>query len=45
MLVQIKLVTLNLYELIKDKMEEEKCVDIADTEEQLDKVFVPTEQM
>lgn len=45
MLVQIKLVTLNLCELIKDKMEEGKCVDIADTEKQLDKVLVPTDQL
>lgn len=42
MLVKIKLVTLNLYELIKDKMEEEEHVDMAETEKQLDKVLVLT---
>lgn len=38
MLVKIKLVTLNLYELIRDKMEEEESVNMAETEKQLDKV-------
>lgn len=38
MLVKIQLVTLNLYELIKDKMEEDQFVNIAETEKQLDKV-------
>ncbi|XP_029685610.1 coiled-coil domain-containing protein 42 isoform X2 [Takifugu rubripes] len=38
MLVQTKLVSLNLYELIKDKIEEEEFVDLAETEKQLDKV-------
>lgn len=42
MLVKIKLVTLNLYELIKDKIEEEEVVDIVETETQLDKVLVLT---
>lgn len=38
MLVKIKLVTLNLYELIRDKMEEEEFGNMAETEKQLDKV-------
>lgn len=38
MLVKIKLVTLNLYELIKDKIEEEEFMNMAETEKQLDKV-------
>lgn len=41
-LVKIKLVTLNLYELIRDKMKEE-FVNMTETEKQLDKVYVPTE--
>lgn len=41
MLVKTKLVSLNLYELIKDKIEEEEFVDLAETEKQLDKVLVP----
>lgn len=41
MLVKIKLVTLNLYESIKDKIEEE-VVDMAETDTQLDKVLVLT---
>lgn len=40
MLVKTKLVSLNLYELIKDKIEEEEIVDMAETEKQLDKVLV-----
>lgn len=38
MLVKVKLVTLNLYELIKDKIEEEEFMNMAETEQQLDKV-------
>lgn len=38
MLVKIILVTLNLYELIKDKIEEEEFMNMAETEKQLDKV-------
>lgn len=38
MLVKIKLVTLSLYELIRDKMEEEEFGNMAETEKQLDQV-------
>lgn len=38
MLVKIKLITLNLYELIRDKMEEEEFLNMGETEKQLDKV-------
>lgn len=41
-LVKIKLVTLNLYELIRGKMEQEEFVNMAETEKQLDKVDDPT---
>lgn len=44
MLVKTKLVSLNLYELIKDKIEEEEFVDLAETEKQLDKVLVPVQR-
>lgn len=37
-LVKIKMVTLNLYELTDDKVEGEEGVDMNDTEKQLDKV-------
>lgn len=43
MLVKTKCVSLNLYELIKDKIEEEGFVDLAETEKQLDKVLVPVQ--
>lgn len=43
MLVKTKLVSLNLYELIKDKIEEEEFVDLVETEKQLDKVLVPVQ--
>lgn len=44
MLVKTKLVSLNLYELIKEKIEEEEFVDLAETEKQLDKVLVPVQR-
>lgn len=44
MLVKTKLVSLNLYELIKDEIEEEEFVDLAETEKQLDKVVVPEQR-
>lgn len=43
MLVKTKLVSLNLYELIKDKIEEQ-FVDLSETEKQLDKVLVPVQR-
>lgn len=43
LLVKIQMVTLNLYELIDDKVEEEADLDMNDTEKQLDKVCTLTE--
>lgn len=44
LLGQIKMATLNLFEVIDDKVEGEEGVDMNDTEKQLDKVCIPTEQ-
>lgn len=44
LLGQIKMATLNLFEVIDDKVEGEEGVDMNDTEKQLDKVCTPTEQ-
>lgn len=44
LLGQIKMGTLNLYEMINDKMEGEEAVDMNDTEKQLDKVCISSEQ-
>lgn len=38
LLVKIKMATLNLYEMIEEKAEEEECVSLNETEKQLDRV-------
>ena len=44
LLGKIKIVTLNLYEMIDDEVKGEEGVDVNDTEMQLDKVCALTEQ-